>query len=101
MWNNDLIKKKSLLSKSVTSQPGEQTMAIHILTDVSRTKDNQAMKLDQLIKYNMRNTFPEKLHTKYGGKTIPRPFSKNTKLNISLDQYNLKLYTACFYCMPS
>ena len=74
MWKNDLIKKKSLLSKSVTSQPGEQTMAIHILTDVSRTKDNQAMKLDQLIKYNMRNTFPEKLCTKYGGKTIPRPF---------------------------
>ena len=74
MWKNDLIKKKSLLSKSVTSQPGEQTMAIHILTDVSRTKDNQAMKLDQLIKYNMRNTFPEKLRTKYGGKTIPRPF---------------------------
>ena len=66
MWKNDLIKKKSLLSKSVTSQPGEQTIALHILTDISRTKDNQAMKLDQLINYNMRNTFPEKLHTKCG-----------------------------------
>ena len=101
MWKNDLIKKKSLLSKPVTSQPGEQVTAIHILTDISRTKDNQAMKLDQLLKCNMRNTFPEKLHTKCGGKTIPRPFSKNSKLNISLDQYNLKLYTPCFYCILS
>ena len=44
------------------------------------------MKFGQLIEYNMRNTFVEKSYTKYGGETIPRPFSKKSKLIISLDQ---------------
>ena len=37
-----------LISKSMTSQPGKQTIAIHILHNISRIKDNQAMKLGQL-----------------------------------------------------
>ena len=44
----------------MTSQPGQQTTAIHILTNISRSKGNQAMKLGQLIDYNMRNIFLEK-----------------------------------------
>ena len=32
----------------MTSQPGEQTIAIHILPDISRSKGNQAMKFRQL-----------------------------------------------------
>ena len=32
------------------------------------------MKFGQLIEYNLRNIFPEKLRTKRGGETIPRPF---------------------------
>ena len=44
------------------------------------------MKFDQLIKYNMRNVFPEKSYTKCGGETIPRPFSRKSKLSISMDQ---------------
>ena len=44
------------------------------------------MKFGQLIEYNMRNTSVEKSYTKYGGETIPRPFSKKSKLIISLDQ---------------
>ena len=44
------------------------------------------MKLDQLIEYNMRNIFAEKSHTKCAGETIPRPSSKKSKLDISLDQ---------------
>ena len=35
----------------------------------------------------MRTIFLEKLFSKCGGETIPRPFSKKSKLNISLDQY--------------
>ena len=35
------------------------------------------MKFDQLIKYNLKNIFLEKSHTKFGGETIPRPFLKN------------------------
>ena len=44
------------------------------------------MKIGQLIKYNMRNILFEKPYAKYGGKTSPQPFSKKSKLNISLDQ---------------
>ena len=50
------------------------------------------MKFGQLIEYNMRNIFVEKSYTKCGGETIPRPFSKKSKLSISLDQYSKVLY---------
>ena len=70
----------------MTSQPGKQTIAIHILPNISRSKGIETMKFGQLIEYNMRNTFVEKSYTKYGGETIPRPFSKKSKLSISLDQ---------------
>ena len=70
----------------MTSQPGLQTIAMHIFTNISRSKGNQAMKFGQLIEYNMRNTFLEKSYTKCGRETIPRPFSKKSKLSISLDQ---------------
>ena len=38
----------------MTSQLGLQRIATHVLTDISRTKANQAMKFGQLIKFNMR-----------------------------------------------
>ena len=65
-------------------QPGTQT--IHILSNISRSKGNQTIKFGQLIKYNMKNIFLEKSYTKCGGETIPKPFSKKSKLSISLDQ---------------
>ena len=68
------------------SQPGQQTIAIHILPNISRTKGNQILKFSQLIKYNMRSIFVEKSYTKCAGETIPRPLSKKSKLSISLDQ---------------
>ena len=83
----------------MTSQTGKQTIAIHILPNISRSKGNQAMKTGQLIEYNMRNIFLEKPYTKRVGETIPRLFPKLSKLSISLDNC-LKFYTVCFYCMP-
>ena len=44
------------------------------------------MKFGQLIEYNMRKIFLEKSYAKYGGETIPRMFSKKSKLSISLDK---------------
>ena len=88
MYKNGLIRKVRLILKFMTSQPGQQTIGIHILPNISRTKDNQIMKFDQLIEYNMRNIFVEKSCIKWGGETIPRPFSKKLKLIISLDQYS-------------
>ena len=76
----------------MTSQPGQQTIAIHIFTNISRTKANQAMKFGQLIEYDMRNIFLEKSCTKRGREFIPRPFSKILKLTISLNQYSKVLY---------
>ena len=43
------------------------------------------MKFGQLIECDIRNVFLEKLYTKCSGETIPRPFSKKSKLSISLD----------------
>ena len=44
------------------------------------------MKFRQLIEYNMTNIFVEKSYTKCDRETIPRPFSKKSKLRLSLDQ---------------
>ena len=40
----------------MTSKPVQETIATHILPDISRSKDNQTMKFGQVIGYN-RNTF--------------------------------------------
>ena len=68
------------------SQPEKQTNAMHKLLNIPRSKDNQTIKFGQLVEYNMRNIFLEKLYAKCGGETIPRPFSKKSKLSRSLDQ---------------
>ena len=39
-----LIGKLRLISKFMTSQSGQQTITIHILPNISRSKGNQAMK---------------------------------------------------------
>ena len=60
----------------MTSQPGYQTMSIHILNSISRSKGNQVTKFGQLIKYNMRNIFLQKSYSNFGGETIPKSSSK-------------------------
>ena len=47
----------------MTSQPGQQTTATNILTNISRSKDNQAIELGQLIWHNIKNIFFKKNHT--------------------------------------
>ena len=69
----------------MTSQPGKQIIAIHILPNISRRKGNQAMKFGNLIEYN-RNIFLEESYTQCGKETLPRPFSIKSKLSMSLDQ---------------
>ena len=62
----------------MTSQSGQQTILIHLLPNISRSKGDQALKFGQLIEFNMRNIFLEKSFTKYGGeKLVPGPFPKN------------------------
>ena len=57
----------------MTSQPGQQTIAIHILPNISRSQGNQTMKFGQLIENNKRNIFVEKSFAKCDGENIPRP----------------------------
>ena len=76
----------------------KKAIAIHILSNISRRKGNQAVKFGQFIEFNMGSIFLEKSYTKCGGVTIPRPFSETLKLRISLDE---QFHTVCFYCIPS
>ena len=77
----------------MTSQPGSQTVAIHILINISRSEGNQTTKFGQLIEYKMENIFLEKSYTKCGGETIHRPFSKKSKLSRSFCQLSKALYS--------
>ena len=70
----------------MASQTGQETTAILILPNISRTVGNQTTIFGQLIEYSMRHVFVEKLYTKCSGETITRPFSKKSKLSISLDE---------------
>ena len=45
----------------MTSQPGVQATAIHILPNISQSKDNQIMKFRQSTEYNKSNIFLQKL----------------------------------------
>ena len=82
-----IIKMIRLISKFMTSQPGKQMTVMFILPNMSNSKDNQTMKLFQLIEIDMRNIFlKKKTFTKCGGETIPRPFSQKSKLSRSVDK---------------
>ena len=66
-------------------KPGKLTNVINILLNISRSKGNQKINFIQLIEHNMTNIFLDKSYIKCDGESIPRPFSKNSKLSISLD----------------
>ena len=57
----------------MTSQPGLQTIVIHILTNVSQNKGNQTIKFGKLIEYDKRYIFLQKLCRKWGRDTSSRP----------------------------
>ena len=42
---NNLIRKLRLISKFMTSKPGQQIVTINILSNISRGEDNQAINL--------------------------------------------------------
>ena len=59
------------------------------------------MKFGQLIQYNTRQNFVEKLYTKYGGETILRPYLKNQNLDHISGSIVYYKFIVCFSCMPS
>ena len=56
----------------MTSESGKQIIAIHILSNISKSKGNQKMKFGQLKECNMWNLFLS--YTKCDRETIPDPF---------------------------
>ena len=48
----------------MTSKDGKQRIVIHILPNISRSEGNKTIKFGQVIEYNPRNIFLEKLFTK-------------------------------------
>ena len=99
MQKASLVKKETQFQK-FTSQPGSQTVAMHILINISRSKSNQTIKYGKLIEYNMRNNFLEKSYTKCGGETILSPFSKKSKFSISVNQWSKVLCNLFFFVCP-
>ena len=61
MYQNGLIRKIRLTSEFMMSQPGLQTIAIHMLLNISQSKGKQPMKFGQLIESNKINIFLQKL----------------------------------------
>ena len=45
----------------MTSRPALQTITIQILPNISQSKEDQTMKFGQLLEYNKRNIFLQKL----------------------------------------
>ena len=57
----------------MASLTGQEIITIHILPNISKSKDNQIMKFGQLVEYNTSN-FLEKSYKQCHGETSSRPF---------------------------
>ena len=63
LWSvrkNGLIRNVRLVSKFMTLQPGSKTVTVHTLPNISLNKNNQAIKIGQLIEYKKRKNFLQK-----------------------------------------
>ena len=69
-----MLRKIKLISKFMASQPKKNTIAMHILPNISRSKDNQATKFGHQD-ITLKKITIEKSYTKYGVENIPRRFS--------------------------
>ena len=93
------LERKRLIPKFMTSQPEKQTIEIHILPNISRSKGNQKMKFGQLIEY-WETFLLKNLKQNVVRKLFPHPFLKN-QYWAYLWINSLKFYTNYFHCMPS
>ena len=74
------LRKTRLISKFLTSQTKTEITTLHILHNISRSKDHQTRAFFQFIEYRMRNIFLEKWQ-KGGSKN--RCFKKTKPVNFS------------------
>ena len=55
-----MLEKLGLISQFFTSKSDKQTITVRILPNISRSKNNDTIKVGQLREYDMRDTFLEK-----------------------------------------
>ena len=94
MLKDSFIIKIRLIQKIVASERGEQPIVKHILTIISRSKDNKAMKFGQLIWENRKRFFFKNQTQNAVATLFTDPFF-NIKIEHLLISI-LKFYTVCF-----
>ena len=57
----------------MTSQPGKQTITVHILHNIWKSKGDKTMTFGHIVDCNVRNNFLQKLCRKWGRETSSRP----------------------------
>ena len=77
----------------MTSQPGKQTIATYILTNISRSKGSRTINFGPLIEYEKHFSIRYRNQTENVEKLFPGPFLKNQNMNIFLDP---KFYKSLF-----
>ena len=75
----------------MTSQAGLETIAIHILPNISQSKGNQTMKFGQLIQYNKRNIFFKNYAENEEGRLVPDLFLFFEKVSYEVKASGLQL----------
>ena len=83
MWKNGLIKRLGLVSKFMKPETEQQIVTIQVLSNISRSKDTQTMKIGQLIEYTMRKNFFRSYTRNMVEKLALDPFIKNQIEHIS------------------
>ena len=78
MLKNCLIRKLREISKFMTSKPGKQTITIHILPNISRSKGNQTTKFGHL--YNVLMFFLKTLTENGARRLVPDLFLLHEKV---------------------
>ena len=84
----DLTIALRLIPKFMTSQCGQQMITIHILPNISRNKDNQAMKFGQFIEYNKKIFFFKNHTENKSGILVPDLFLFFLKSFISKNKWS-------------
>ena len=69
---NNFLRRLRLISKCMTSQPGKQTITMHIFPKISRSKDNR--KFCQLTKYTKVIFFFKNHVENQAGRVVPDHF---------------------------
>ena len=93
---NGLIRKMRLISEFMMPQPGQQSITIHILPNISQSKGKHIIKFGQVEKYNKKNIFLQKSCRKYVRETSSRPLCILKKMLYEVKTSGLHLVSIYF-----